>query len=678
MISNFLASTDIKVFGRTYLFEMLLLIGLALFLHPGCFCLACKLATKFLIIYLASIIICSLYKLLSTIVLVVAISITNTSFSTTTTLISTAAVTTTNINTTTTTATTTTTTTTTATITTTATTTVATSSMITTTPAIATYSTTIFSDGASTIVITATSSVTSTTSVTDSPTITTTAVSSTSVPATSPSSDSNDSGSTDSSSGSNVGVIVAVVIVIVLLVAILVTVLVIIFIWRKKKKSYDGFDKNSKQPPLSVTGLSMLEKDDAIAKDDQNPHLELQNRSTFDSDYKPECSAEVLVQSQEQTLSVINPGYQKGKKPDAPAVSEFPANPRFSVESSSNSVFTDSINTSAFLSGKVRDSKYDDNAAPCTSIYADPMPLVKSKGPPVVSMDNIKEIRELGTGLFGNVILANTVGLSYQYLGIGNNNDSAMSIKVAVKLLKSSPAVEIKRAFDKEIKFMSRLKDDNVIRLLGICTTGTPFIMMEYMENGDLNNYLQKLELTTDAEKVPAANEITLIALVHISHQIASGMKYLSSCKFIHRDLASRNILVGINYTIKIADFGMSQNLYSAYYCRVGGRSVLPIRWMAYECFFGKFSVKTDVWAFGITLWEIFTLCRYLPYNDLANQQMVEDAVKGAKRKIPGQPENCPDDIYCIIKSCLRHDPSERAEFKVLCDQLHNYYTNIL
>ena len=303
---------------------------------------------------------------------------------------------------------------------------------------------------------------------------------------------------------------------------------------------------------------------------------------------------------------------------------------------------------------------------------------MKSKGPPVVSMDNIKEIRELGTGLFGKVILADTVGLSYQYLGIGNNNDSAISIKVAVKLLKSSASAEIKKAFDKEIKFMSRLKDDNVIRLLGICTTGTPFIMMEYMENGDLNNYLQKFKLATDAEKVPAANEITLIALVHISHQIASGMKYLSSCKFIHRDLASRNILVGINYTIKIADFGMSQNLYSAYYCRVGGRSVLPIRWMAYECFFGKFSVKTDVWAFGITLWEIFTLCRYLPFNDLTNQRMVEDAIKGAKRKIPDQPENCPDDIYCIMKSCLRHDPSERAEFKVLCDQLYNYYTNIL
>ena len=103
---------------------------------------------------------------------------------------------------------------------------------------------------------------------------------------------------------------------------------------------------------------------------------------------------------------------------------------------------------------------------------------------------NIEPLHQLGTGQFGEVILANTVGLSKQYLGIGNSNDSTISMKVAVKTLKSSPTEDVQKAFEKEIKFMSRLKDDNVIRLLGICTTGTSFIMMEYMENGDLNGYL--------------------------------------------------------------------------------------------------------------------------------------------------------------------------------------------
>ena len=76
-------------------------------------------------------------------------------------------------------------------------------------------------------------------------------------------------------------------------------------------------------------------------------------------------------------------------------------------------------------------------------------------------------------------------------------------------------------------------------------------------------------------------------------------------------------------------------------YTRVGGQKVLPIRWMASECFFGKFSVKTDVWAFGITLWEIFTLCRCLPYDDLTNHQLIEDAVKGADKSILEQPKIC-------------------------------------
>ena len=499
-------------------------------------------------------------------------------------------------------------------------------------------------------------------------------------PSSDPSNDPSNDSSNDSSNNSSV-VIVVIVVVVILLIAIVVTIIIIMYFWRRNHKRYSSFDKNSescKEPPLSVTEPSISDNDfmkTPATNDDQrlSKNLELQNRS-------PDCQAECpIIQSQEQTLSVINPGYKKTKETDRSSITESAiANPRFSYESSSNSIFTESINSTTFTGDNVRDSKDVDGLASCTSIYADPIPLVKSKGPPVVTMDNIKQVRELGTGLFGQVILANTVGLSYQYLGIGSSSDTSISMKVAVKILKTPVTVEVKKAFDKEIRFMSRLKDDNVIRLLGICTTGTSFIMMEYMENGDLNGYLQQFNFTTDATKVPAANEITLNGLVYISYQIASGMKYLSSRKYIHRDLASRNILVGINHTVKIADFGMSQNLYSAYYCRVGGRSVLPIRWMAYECFFGKFSVKTDVWAFGITLWEIFTLCRFLPYNDLTNQQMVEDAIKGANRLIPNQPENCPDDIYCIMKSCLQHDPSKRAEFSVLCDQLNDYYTNIL
>ena len=413
---------------------------------------------------------------------------------------------------------------------------------------------------------------------------------------------------------------------------------------------------------------------------------------SIEFNYRPDRSPDISIHSPEPTLSVINPDYEETRFDIFSSVPDIPErtvashgmvfddkeeeNPIYNR--SENPIYSEAINPAAIVTDLSADyCTVNDRVSPYASIYTDPLPLVRSEGPPMVSNQNIKPLHKLGVGLFGEVVLASTVGLSYRYLGIGNSNDNTVSIKVAVKILKASPSEEVRKSFEKEIKFMSRLKDDNVIRLLGICTTGTPFIMMEYMENGDLNNYLQKFKFTHETGRLPAANEVTLIALVYMSFQIANGMKYLSSCNFVHRDLAARNILVGVDYTVKIADFGMSQNLYSEYYCRVGGQKVLPIRWMSSECFFGKFSVKTDVWAFGITLWEIFTLCRYLPFNDLTNHQLIEDAVKGADRTILERPDICPDEIYRIMKSCWHHEPSQRAKFTVLCDQLNEYYYSL-
>ena len=307
---------------------------------------------------------------------------------------------------------------------------------------------------------------------------------------------------------------------------------------------------------------------------------------------------------------------------------------------------------------------------PYSSIYAEPLPLNKSESPPLVGPENLSNVKLLGTGQFGEVVLANTVGLSKFYLQLGASEDYTISIKVAVKKLKLNSTKETQQAFEKEIKFMSHLKDKNVIRLLGICTTGTPFIMMEYMENGDLNQYLQKFDLLLDPNEAPSVKEITLVTLFYMAYQIVSGMKYLSSLKYVHRDLATRNILVGKDYVVKIADFGMSQNLYSAYYFKVKGRAILPIRWMAYECFFGKFSVKTDVWAFGITLWEIFTLAKQQPYHSMSDQEVIDSALKGEGRLLMSKPKNCPDEIYEIMLRCWVHDLTKRATFTELHDTL--------
>ena len=223
---------------------------------------------------------------------------------------------------------------------------------------------------------------------------------------------------------------------------------------------------------------------------------------------------------------------------------------------------------------------------------------------------------------------------------------------------------------------MSRLTDRNVIRILGVCYEDTPFIMMEYMEKGDLNQYLQKFKTLSTTDSEPQG-QITPMTLVHIATQIASAMKYLASHNFVHRDLATRNCLVGPNYLVKISDLGMSRSLYDSHYYRIHGRFALPVRWMSFECFYGKFSQKSDVWAFGITMWEIFSLVNEQPYSDMSDKQVIEDALKGKNRKILSKPDVCPLEVYKIMLECWAHNSEQRATFEELFQLLISIYHNV-
>ena len=291
-------------------------------------------------------------------------------------------------------------------------------------------------------------------------------------------------------------------------------------------------------------------------------------------------------------------------------------------------------------------------AALCPHLHHPHQPAKSEEVPLKVFGSNIQEIHELGMGQFGKVILAETVGLSAKDLRLSeSDDDKSKSTLVAVKKLKSDAPNATKEAFEKEVNFMSRLTDRNVIRILGVCYEDTPFIMMEYMEKGDLNQYLQKFKTLSTTDSEPQG-QITTSTLVHMTTQIASAMKYLASHNFVHRDLATRNCLVGPNYLVKISDFGMSRSLYDSHYYRIHGRFALPVRWMAYECFYGKFSQKSDVWAFGVTMWEIFTLAKEQPYNDMSDKQVVEDALKGKNRKTLARPDMCPLKVYKIMLEC--------------------------
>ena len=332
-------------------------------------------------------------------------------------------------------------------------------------------------------------------------------------------------------------------------------------------------------------------------------------------------------------------------------------------------IYSESITPSHFREARSV-SPPETELHPYASIYCDPQPLKRSEGPMEVTAQQIHEKQNLGAGQFGQVVLAETIGLSLKDLKLStSNDDKSISILVAVKKLKPNAERSVKEAFEKEIKFMSRLNNDNIVCLLGICSSSNPFIIMEYMENGDLNQYLRKFEIAP-LEAPPSENQLPPSTLLYMALQIAMGMQYLASLRFVHRDLATRNCLVGANYLVKIADFGMSRSLYSSNYYQIRGCVLLPIRWMANECFYGQFTEKTDVWAFGVTVWEIFTFAKKQPYEGMSDQEVIDDSVKGPDRQLLPRPEDCPPEVYEIMLRCWEHEPSERADFEEIQSSL--------
>ena len=285
--------------------------------------------------------------------------------------------------------------------------------------------------------------------------------------------------------------------------------------------------------------------------------------------------------------------------------------------------------------------------------------------PAEVTSQNISEKMKLGTGQFGEVVLANTKGLSLKSMRMSKTDDKLnISITVAVKKLQSNPSQTQREAFDKEAKFISHIKHPNVLRLLGVCHHDPAFILMEFTDGGDLNQFLQSYaEIVTTLSN---QTQITSSELVYIASQIASGMQYLASLKFVHRDLATRNCFIGTNNSIKVGDIGVNTGLYQSCYYRIRGNRMMPIRWMATECFSGKFSEKSDVWAFGVTMWELFTLAKDLPYPHLSNEEVIHNALKREYCQFPVKPVVCPQPVYEVTERCWAVDMRHRPTFQKL------------
>ncbi|XP_005727617.1 NT-3 growth factor receptor isoform X1 [Pundamilia nyererei] len=263
--------------------------------------------------------------------------------------------------------------------------------------------------------------------------------------------------------------------------------------------------------------------------------------------------------------------------------------------------------------------------------------------------------RELGEGAFGKVFLAECYNLS----------PTKDKMLVAVKTLKD-PNLSARKDFQREAELLTNLQHDHIVKFYGVCVDGDPLIMVfEYMKHGDLNKFLRAhgpdAMILVDGQPLQSNGELGLSQMLHIATQIASGMVYLASQHFVHRDLATRNCLVGNGLLVKIGDFGMSRDIYSSDYYRVGGHTMLPIRWMPPESImYRKFSTESDVWSFGVILWEIFTYGKQ-PWFQLGNNEVIECITQG---RVLERPRICPKEVYDIMLGCWQREPQQRLNIK--------------
>ena len=263
---------------------------------------------------------------------------------------------------------------------------------------------------------------------------------------------------------------------------------------------------------------------------------------------------------------------------------------------------------------------------------------------PIISREIITYISDLGQGNFGVVMKGEATGII----------PGEASTLVAIKVLKEGSNKDAKNDFVKEALLMNQFDHPNILKLLGVCFDAEPFcLIFEYMDLGDLNNYLRKTAISCSR----SSSSLTSKQLVDMAINIAGGLEYLSVHRFVHRDLATRNCLINEKLFVKISDFGLSKDVYSRDYYKLGEKSVMPIRWMPPEAIlFSTFSSQSDVWSFGIVLWEIFTSGTQ-PYCALSNEEVVERITNGHVLRCPS---GCPDELYQLMVRCWATEPKDR------------------
>ncbi|XP_068917426.1 fibroblast growth factor receptor homolog 1-like isoform X9 [Tenebrio molitor] len=278
--------------------------------------------------------------------------------------------------------------------------------------------------------------------------------------------------------------------------------------------------------------------------------------------------------------------------------------------------------------------------------------------------------KSLGEGAFGKVVKAEAVGLL----------KPGMSSIVAVKMLKEGHTDNEMMDLVSEMEMMKMIgKHINIINLLGCCTQDGPlYVVVEFAPHGNLRDFLRQHRPSSGYEPAIGIVEkerktLTQKDLVSFAYQVARGMEYLASRRCIHRDLAARNVLVSDDYILKIADFGLARDIHCNDYYRKTTDGRLPVKWMAPEALFHRvYTTQSDVWSYGILLWEIMTLGG-TPYPSVPSVEKLFQLLRNGHRM--EKPPCCSLEIYILMRECWSYQPNERPLFSQLVEDLDRILT---